>query len=209
MPQTKFDLKKYYLFILIVSVFFIGFFAHEDKGFVALSNFVQNNLAIITVVISPLIAWGVAEVVRKKDESNKQKYDVLKTLMSYRHIKGSHEFLSALNRVNLVFDRDTEIKDLVKNLHRSYLNNEKIKVTNQKEVELIYKISKKMGFDISEFEIDNFFMQGLPQQIFPVQIIQQQPPSGQTTPPQSQTVSISGVANTNSITASSITSNFF
>ncbi|MFA5095158.1 MAG: DUF6680 family protein [Candidatus Paceibacterota bacterium] len=202
MPQTKFDLRKYNLLALIILVFFVGFFAHEDQGFIALSNFVKDNLAVIAIIISPIIAWGVAEIVRKKSESNKQKYEVLKTLMSYRHIKGSHEFLSALNRINLVFDRDSEIKDLVKNLWRSYIDKEERKVTNQKEIELIYKISKKMGFDISEFEIDNFFISGT--QI--IQPISQNQNSNSTTS-QNQSNLFSQDIKTDSITANSFTYN--
>lgn len=206
MPQTGIDLKKYRLWIVVILAFFVGFFAHKDASFMFLSNFVKENMSIIAVIFSPLIAWAVAEITRGKSESNKQKYEVLKTLMSYRHIKGSQEFLSALNRINLVFDRDPEIKEIVRNLWQSYVNNEDQKVRSQKEVELVYKIAKKMGFEISEFEIDNFFIQALPQQVFPIQIIKQASNGQMTPPPQSQTASVSGNMDINSITAGSITS---
>lgn len=206
MPQTGIDLKKYRLWIVVILAFFVGFFAHKDASFMFLSNFVKENMSIIAVIFSPLIAWAVAEITRGKSESNKQKYEVLKTLMSYRHIKGSQEFLSALNRINLVFDRDPEIKEIVRNLWQSYVNNEDQKVRSQKEVELVYKIAKKMGFEISEFEIDNFFIQALPQQVFPIQIIKQASNGQMTPPPQSQTASVSGNMDISSITAGSITS---
>jgi len=82
----------------------------------------------------------------------------LKELISFRHFKGSQNFLSALNRVILVFDNNEDIKRLVKELWNGYVNSENRSVSNHREVELIHAICKHMGRNVNEFEIDSFFI---------------------------------------------------
>ena len=74
-------------------------------------------------------------------------------------------------------------------------------MSKQKEIELVYEICKYKGYNLSEFEIDNFFVSNSP--IAPtIQIIQQN-----QTPPQNpgSTASVSNNNMTNSITSSSTT----
>lgn len=187
----------------------IGFIVRDSATFLHYFETLKKNLAVFAVIFSPLITLVIAERLRQGADREDQKYDVLKNLISYRHIKGSHRFLSSLNRVNLVFDNDNQIKELVRSLWRSYVNNETQQITSQKEVELIHKISQKMGFDISEFDIDNFFMAKSAQPISVIQNIQQSTTLGQGTHlPESKTGAIITTSNTSSIAASSITSVF-
>lgn len=184
---------------------FVTLMMQKSQFFVAISNLVKNNIGIIAVIISPLIALWVGDVMRKKTDKNKEEIEVLKNLISYRHNKGSHEFLSAINRIGLIFDKNEKIKYQVKELWRSYINKENQAVSKQKEIELVYEICKYKGYNLSEFEIDNFFVSDGPPMGVPTINIIQQNPAPQQNP--NSTASVSGNSKTNSIVASSTTIN--
>jgi len=183
---------------------FVTLLMQKSQFFSALSNLVKQNMSIIAVLISPLIALWVGDMMRKRTEKHKEEIEVLKNLISYRHHKGSPEFLSALNRIELIFDKNEKIKQQVKELWRSYTNKENLLVSKQKEVELVYEICKYKGYDVSEFEIDNFFVSDGPPVGAPTINIIQNPTTQQN---HNSTASVSSNNKTNSITSSSTTLN--
>ena len=119
------------------------------------------TMEIIAILLSPIIAsiislW-VGEKMRKKDRKKDEEYDICKKLIAYRYQLHSVEFLSALNSIVLVFHRDKDLKEMVKNLHHAYTNGENQKIIDQKIVELIYRVCKIAGYDVEEYEIVNLF----------------------------------------------------
>ncbi|MBU3924626.1 hypothetical protein KJ854_01680 [Patescibacteria group bacterium] len=129
--------------------------------FIARSLFGLNKetlMSIGAVILAPVIAIIVGEYLRQRTERQREEYETLKTLVSFRHTTGSHEFLGALNRVVLVFDKNKEIKNLVKELWNGYVNAESPAVSKRRQIELIYATCKHMKRDVTEFEIDNFFI---------------------------------------------------
>lgn len=182
---------------------FVTLLMQKSQFFSALSNLVKQNIGIIAVIISPLIALWVGDMMRKKTDKHREEIEVLKNLISYRHHKGSSEFLSALNRIALIFDKNEKIKQQVKELWRSYTNKENPLVSKQKEVELVYEICKYKGYEVSEFEIDNFFVSDGPPTGAPtIQIIQQNPIPQQNSNSTVNSLSNNGI---NSIMSSSTT----
>lgn len=201
--------ENFYLITIIT--FFIGVILtlifQKITFFIIVSDFVKEYLGIITIIISPLIALWVGDVMRRRSEANKQEYELLKDLISYRYARGSQEFLCSLNRIGLVFNRNEKIKRLIKELWRSYVNSENRLVSNQKEVELIHEICKYKNFDISEFDIDNFFVSKNSPVVSPIQIIQQNtlPSQQQNSIPSTANGIGNKVSDTNSVIADSIT----
>lgn len=115
-------------------------------------------LSIGAVLLAPIISITVGEYLRVRTERQREEYEVLRTLVSFRHTPGSSEFLGALNSVILVFNNNTEIKSLVKNLWNGYVNSENPAVSKRRQIELVYAICKHMGKNVTEFEIDSFFV---------------------------------------------------
>ncbi len=119
-------------------------------------------ISIIAVIISPIIATLVAiwigEQIRRKNYQKEREDKLLEKLVANRYMAYSEEFVSALNSINFVFSKNEKIKELVKNLHRAYINKESTDVTNQRLVELIYKICTYKGYNVTEYEIQNLFI---------------------------------------------------
>jgi len=117
------------------------------------------------VLLAPAFALAIGNYITVRSEKYREEYETLKDLMAHRHMRGSSEFLIALNRVILVFDSSAKIKGLVKDLWEGHVNHESPLVSNRKEVDLVYAICQHMGRRITEFEIDSFFIPGSPQVI--------------------------------------------
>ena len=116
-------------------------------------------IAIIGVFISsPIIAIWVGEKIRKKNYQAEREDKLLEKLIANRYGVGSSEFLSALNSIDFVFSNNLKTKELVKNLHRAYINRENGNVVNQRIIELIYEMCRYKKYNITEYEIQNLFI---------------------------------------------------
>ncbi len=112
---------------------------------------------VFAILLSPVVALWVGEIIRKRNRKEEEKYEVLKKLIAFRYQLHSPEFLSALNSIVLIFHENVKLKEMVKNLHHAYINGEKQKIIDQKIVELIFEICKVTGYDVEEYEITNLF----------------------------------------------------
>ncbi len=163
----------------------------------------EITISIGAVIFAPVSAIIVGEYLRQRTEKQREEYETLKALVSFRHITGSQEFLGPLNRVVLVFDRNAEIKKLVKDLWSGYVNREDPTISKRRQIELIYAICKHMKRDVTEFEIDSFFIQAPPSQVSTI------PPS---TPDNSNSTASNNndfITKTNSYSRHSITASSF
>ncbi len=145
----------YIVSILTAVVGFTGLFI--ANSFFGLNE--ETTMSIGVAIFAPVLAIIVGEYLRQRTEIQREEYETLKALVSFRHATGSLEYLGALNRVILVFDKNSEIKNLVKELWNGYVNLENPAVSKRRTIELIYAICKHMKRDITEFEIDSFFIQ--------------------------------------------------
>lgn len=162
-------------------------------------------MSIGAVIFAPVLAIVVGEYLRQRTERQREEYETLKALVSFRHMTGSHEFLGALNRVVLVFDKNIEIKRLVQELWNGYVNAENPAVSKRRQIELIYAICKHMKRDVTEFEIDNFFIPASPIPIHsPIQ-----PPSSSQNPNSTVSDNNNFITKTNSQNNYSITAGSF
>lgn len=191
------------IFIVLILILAIGL----AFLFTAYSLFGLNKdtaMSIGAVLLAPVIAIIVGEYLRQRTEKQREEYETLKALVSFRHITGSQEFLGALNRVILVFDKNSEIKNLVKELWNGYVNGENSVVSKRRQVELIYEICKHMKRDVTEFEIDSFFIPATPTSIPPTSL-----PSSSQNPNSTVSNNNNFIAKTNSWSNYSITAGSF
>lgn len=163
-------------------------------------------LSVGAILLAPVIAIFVGEQLRKRTEKEREEYETLRALVSFRHTTGSPEFLGALNRVVLVFDKNSEIKKLVKELWNGYVNGENPVVSKRRQIELIYAICKHMGRNVTEFEIDSFFVPAIRHTPVP---IRQSPPSSSDPASTANNISDTASIAVNSWTKHSITGNSF
>ena len=133
-------------------------------------------MSIGAVLMAPIFTIVIGEYLRLRSDRGKEEYETLKELIAFRHTKGSQEYLSALNKVILVFDNDKDIKRLVKEYWNGCVNLENSFVLNRRSVELIHAICKHMGRNVNEFEIDSFFIQ-VPIKLPPINTNQQNAPT--------------------------------
>lgn len=74
---------------------------------------------IIAILLSPTIAIGIGELLRKRSFKKDKRLAVLYNLMAYRDKVESDEFLSALNSLKL-FYRDESLYGLTFELRKSF-----------------------------------------------------------------------------------------
>jgi len=79
----------------------------------------QTIINIIAILLSPMIAIGLGELLRKRSFKKDKRLAVLYNLMAYRDKVESDEFLSALNSLKL-FYRDESLYSLTFELRKSF-----------------------------------------------------------------------------------------
>lgn len=122
-----------------------------------MDNKILIIVEVLAILLSPVIALWIGGIIRKRNRKKEEKYEILKKLIAFRYQLHSHEFLSALNSIILVFHDNKQLKEMVKNLHYAYTNGEKQEAIDQKIVELIFEASKITGYKVEEYEIKNLF----------------------------------------------------
>ena len=153
MSNWKNFIFLYVVILIVIIVLVILYFSGISKDIL---------LGIGAVLLAPLISIFVGGYLHSKIEREREEYETLKALVSFRHIPASPESLGALNRVILVFDKNKEIKKLVKELWNGYVNGENSAVSKRRQIELLYAICRHMKRDVTEFEIDSFFTPASP-----------------------------------------------
>lgn len=79
----------------------------------------QTIVNIIAILLSPIIAIGVGELLRKRSFKKDKRLAILYNLMAYRNKVESDEFLSALNSLKL-FYQDENLYSLTFELRKSF-----------------------------------------------------------------------------------------
>lgn len=97
---------------------------------------------IIAILLSPIIAVVIGELLRKRNFEKQKKLEILHDLIAYRDRPDSIEFLRALNLLRLFFSKDNELKKLVNNLYEKFLKRDQGLVEPETCTNLVVKIIK-------------------------------------------------------------------
>jgi len=121
------------------------------------------NMNIIAIILSPLIAVIVGELLRKRNFKIQKRMEVLFYLITWRHETDSDQFLKSLNSLRLLFFKDKILKGLLDELSMIFQKRDQQgeDVSNLPE-QLITKIIKRIcdleGFKgIAEEDINSLF----------------------------------------------------
>ena len=72
---------------------------------------------IIALLLSPVIAVAIGELLRKRSFEKQKRLDTLYNLVAYRYKLDSDEFLQALNSLKLLFSKNEKLQKLLDELH--------------------------------------------------------------------------------------------
>lgn len=111
---------------------------------------ISDIVAIIAIILSPIIAVAIGELLRKRNFEKQRRLEVLHDLMAYRDKIESNEFLRALNSLRLLFSKDNELKKLLNDLYETTHKRDTGEVEPQIVDNLIVKIIKYVC-DLVEF----------------------------------------------------------
>jgi len=111
---------------------------------------ISDIVAIIAIILSPIIAVVVGELLRKRNFEKQRRLEVLHDLMAYRDKIESNEFLRALNSLRLLFSKDNELKKLLNDLYEATHKRDRGDIEPQVVDNLIVKIIKHVC-DLEEF----------------------------------------------------------
>ena len=116
-------------------------------------------LTIIAILLSPVIALIIGQKIVESRRKKDRKEEVLRKLISYRHIVHSDEFLSALNSVPIIFREDEKIKKLHKYYFLSNKNNALEGVQKANLVALILAVCNDLGYgkNVEYSDIEDVF----------------------------------------------------
>src|SRR3989344_9014061 len=103
----------------------------------------QTIINIIAIIISPLVAVPVGEILRKRNFKKESELRILNNLVSYRHKVESDEFLSALNSLKL-FYKNEGLNNLSFELRKSFQRQDASGEGDKGSSALIAKIIKKV-----------------------------------------------------------------
>ena len=117
---------------------------------------------IIALLLSPVIAVAIGELLRKRNFEKQKRLDTLYNLVAYRYKLDSDEFLQALNSLKLLFSKNEKLQKLLDELHLTFLKRDRGETSADEANKLVVKIIKNVceleGFkNITEEDIDNLF----------------------------------------------------
>ncbi|MBU4419261.1 MAG: hypothetical protein KJ594_05225 [Candidatus Omnitrophica bacterium] len=116
----------------------------------------QTIVNIIAILLSPIIAIGVGELLRKRSFKKDKRLAILYNLMAYRNKVESDEFLSALNSLKL-FYQDENLYSLTFELRKSFQATD-LDRANVLIAKIIKRVCELEKFNhISTEDIDNLF----------------------------------------------------
>jgi len=76
---------------------------------------------IIALLLSPVIAVAIGELLRKRNFEKQKRLDTLYNLVAYRYKLDLDEFLQALNSLKLLFSKNEKLQKLLDELHLTFL----------------------------------------------------------------------------------------
>lgn len=124
---------------------------------------IQDLIMMGAILIGPLLAVQVTRYFDERKEIKDRKLKIFRTLMATRGYKFSHLHIEALNIIDIDFSKDKGVintwKTYHSKLHKPITGDAMSDALTLREIEpsfnkLLHEISKAVGYDFSETEIE-------------------------------------------------------
>ena len=99
---------------------------------------------ILAVLLSPIIALWISNIVQERKEKRKEKMQILKILMTQRFSVKNIEYVNALNLIDVVFVDSKDVRGAYKNLYNEYAST--IDLNNENNRQIFQEKIKKKRF---------------------------------------------------------------
>ncbi|MEK7792727.1 MAG: DUF6680 family protein [Pseudomonadota bacterium] len=125
---------------------------------------IADWLMITAVLLGPIIAVQLTRFLDNKKEERERKLQVFKTLMATRAYPVSWDYVVALNRIDLEFDKDNKKEKAVIEAWKAYLDLLGAKSISPEQwtikrvdllVELLHKMAQVLDYDFDKTYIKN------------------------------------------------------
>lgn len=122
----------------------------------------QTVVEVLAIILAPLIAFGVGQMIHTREERRNDKLSIFKTLMATRN-GWTMESVKALNIIEIVFSDDKNVlnswKDYYDKLCVQNPNSADIKKIENAQGKLLETIAKSLGYkDITWETIQNPYL---------------------------------------------------
>lgn len=123
---------------------------------------VSEIISIAAVLLSPLVALQISEMLQRRREQRQRRLQVFKTLMGTRASRLNPEHVQALNMIDIEFHGSESKSKAVLNAWKAYLDqlntsqSEPAVWLSKKEdlfVDLLYEMSRHLGYDFDKTHI--------------------------------------------------------
>ena len=112
-----------------------------------MDNIAWTIINILAVLLSPIIALWISNIVQERKEKRKEKMQILKILMTQRFSVKNIEYVNALNLIDVVFVDSKDIRSAYKNLYNEYASTIDLNNENNRQI-FQEKIKKLLESDL-------------------------------------------------------------
>lgn len=102
-------------------------------------------LNLVAIVGIPILAVVIGQYLQNRAEKRKDKMQIFRILMTSRIYGWTVDSVHALNLIDVVFAKDTAVRDAWKNLLDAYSSSEESELMKQKRQNLNYKLLEEMA----------------------------------------------------------------
>lgn len=123
-------------------------------------KFFQDNVEIIAILLSPLLAWMVTILYQNRAEKRKAKRDLFMVLMAKRKTNPPPiEFVDALNKIDVVFQENKNVRAAAKSYLDSLYEHSILQGTsNSYLLDMLSEMANVLGYkNLRQTEIDRFY----------------------------------------------------
>lgn len=123
-------------------------------------KFLQDNMEIVAILLSPLIAWIVTILYQNRAEKRKSKRDLFFILMAKRRSNPPPiEYVDALNKIDVVFQNNKRVRRAWKEYFDAlHPDSQHFQNSNAYKLDLLSEMASVLGYkDLKQTEIDRFY----------------------------------------------------
>lgn len=99
-----------------------------------MDNTLWAIINILAILLSPIIALWISNIVQDRKEKQKEKRQILKVLMTQRFSVKNIEYVNVLNLIDVVFVDSKNVRKAYKNLYNEYATTIDLNIENNRQI---------------------------------------------------------------------------